>query len=56
METAYLTIQENDKLKREVITAHTPKKIHELFGKYLSKQFAGQLVVREFHYVRSGDE
>jgi hypothetical protein len=55
MEIAYLTIQENDKIKKETLTANTPKRIGELFMKALAKQFAGQWIVREFYYVRSGD-
>ena len=56
MELAFITIQQNDKLKKETISENTPIGIYKAFGKYLAKQFSGQLIVREFHYTRSGDK
>jgi len=56
METCHITYLDKatDKIKKEVLTANTPRRIHELIGHYLAKQFTGKITLLEYHYQRGG--
>ena len=52
MQHTKITLHQDDKIRTENISANTPAEAHKEIGKYLAKQFSGQIKVLEYHYIR----
>jgi hypothetical protein len=53
MHIAYITIRKDDKIIKHTETANTPSKIHDIVGKYLARQFSGEIEVLEYLVKRA---
>ena len=56
MENCWATIEKDGKKTKDTYWANTPNGIGKIFMQLLAKQFSGELKLREFYYVRSGDK
>jgi hypothetical protein len=50
--TTITTLSKDGVKKKEQIQANTPSEAHRLIGRFLAKEFSGQLKVLEYYYLR----